>query len=301
MTCPPQPYDYVIDGRDWLHSIKGVMPGGAGYLTMPLYRPVGTDRGHAKCKMGYLHTGSLPSGRPCNVAGPFDYLLSPCDVSRVLKQSVALGSVHSKAPPAVVDLLQAARSLGATVSLVGSRLAGTWHHGSDWDFRVTTRYAPGHFIQALVAQVGPHIRPFTAHERRGRARRYAVRYARFDETLLDELFLRATCYLKSGALEIGVFFARPHDGRIPHLPDLADRPVGNIAGKILPVGGDSYGMPRIIKIRDETCTCHTVLCADWELAGIEELSGMNVAFTNLFHLEQQVWWFGGRSGLKTQP
>jgi len=285
-------FDYVQGFDDWIYLVKAVVAGTETVVAKAFYSPARPAR--KKCKHELPRDVALPSAMPALCAGYMDYVLSSDQIKSVFRRDAIQLNGKNTESETVNRIVQTMTRLGVECYLFGSRRLGFDRVDSDWDILLVSARNPSLLLEHIRSAAGHDARFFSESECNARGRRYARQPGGLDEHVLARLFRHTTPYLQCSEGEIGVFFAHGDDTLVHHdLGELAHQPRHRLRGVVLPNQGDSFRLPRRVLLRDSRSRIHSIESLLWELGGVEQCIGVQLAFSGLARLGTSSWWMGG--------
>jgi hypothetical protein len=283
------PYDYLYDREGNIYVVRGSVPGHPGVVARLVYENVpGGPR--KRTHYGRLAVPSAPD--PSSVyALPEDRLLRPSQVRRhVRRDSRGPLSRREWHGSLVASLLDALTDRGATLYSFGSRVLGMGRDGSDWDFLLSVRGNPRPMIADAIEGRGGGLSFLDDAEVEESIRRYGHEVPYADRDLLTRVKRRTTLYLRGAGARVDFFAISPDDGLMPAL-DIDRLETADVLGTILPSEGQSYLMPRRVRVRESSGMEVTVIHTCWPLLGIEAFAGHQVRMDGVFRSGPNSYWF----------
>ncbi len=282
-------FDYVEDQDGWIYVVRAVVPSNHNQvLAKPIYPPSCLQIRKLEANQPISHLGRRH--RATQTHSFFNLAaLSTSSIRAIHPRAEVPIADLSTAPAIVMRLAEVVESMGARVFLYGSRRVHREIASSDWDVLVDTtnsQYSPMALIVNTQQVLRASVRRFSPKEIRLRARRYSSKSGALNRETLTSIFLKGTPYLKSGSLEIGVFFACEGDTypqrhafpQTTHLSESVARLLVGAPCTPMPTGGHSFYMPRRIRLRFEDYGEVEFPSIQWELGGLEEAHGTTFRF-----------------------
>ncbi|MDF5755672.1 nucleotidyltransferase domain-containing protein [Spongiactinospora sp. TRM90649] len=266
-----EPYDYVAISGGVLGSFRAYTERGD-----VAFRPVYRRAGCAWAKLTPSTAAALPGrrhlllDRDCALARAEEVALVAPWRSRAVDAS---GSYARDQPAALRGLVSEMHSRGAHAYLYGSRLLGRNSAGSDWDFIVECRGDLAELLRSCNArpdafprwpEISSVAASYEVNTLGSTSRKDVLRILR-----------KGWCALRVDGAVADFFLAGSGNSRIP---DVRSGKVilTDCEGVIEPGSGQSFGMPRWIRIRTPTARIVHLHHVSWILCGLERMAGSRV-------------------------
>lgn len=283
-------YDYIKDKNGWIHVVRAFSNKKLCLITNPHYPPKNSNIRKTK---GDIPLNIIkPNGTIWSFGDGKLLKISLKDIIEIYPRLTIQSISFPNIPRIVQKLLDYFSKKDCNVYLFGSRRLSLEENYSDWDLLIDSKVSIGALISEFVSLNSSSVRLYNYEECKYRATRYNNENVPLKQ--LENILLSTTIYLKTSQVEIGIFAVANDDGFIPSeliydtLPGCHE-----IIGQIKFGNGESYLMPRRIFLLNNSKKIITILTANWVLAGIEELEGVNIKLSGLKKLSSHSYWFGG--------
>jgi hypothetical protein len=283
-------YDYVLDDLDIVSVVRGLTADGTKALLRPAYqissgvaRKVHTPRWHRRTIQDPL----VAFFDNCHLA-PIETLRLICPWNRYPYPDNC-----SAMPPGMRRFVDTLTGHGGALYLYGSR-ALRWHApNADWDVILEYSGDPRGLVDVVSAVTGLCV-PLGRAALHARIAEYEHPPSGVPEADLMTIMRRSLTYVTIGRDQLDII-PRPRLPSEPVPDSFRSCPGLRITGELQPGLGESFAMPRVVRLRPDQGELVNIRHVSWLLLGVERLAGHRAVFSRLCRAPSGEFWFHAHS------